>query len=130
MRVLGSTVLVLEAIIVMLAALVAAGTGAIDSMTTSLVIGGVLALVLIAAVGTLNRRSGITLGWILQLLVLAWGFWVPAMWIVGGIFTVLWFFAVRNGSRVDALRAQRAAQADEGAENNDDGPSEQSPEAR
>ena len=112
MRVLGSTVLVLEAIIVMLAALVAAGTGAIDSMSTSLVIGGGLAVVLIAAVGTLNRRSGITLGWILQLLVLAWGFWVPAMWIVGGIFTVLWFFAVRNGSRVDALRAQRAAQAE------------------
>ena len=29
--------------------------------------------------------------------------------IVGGIFVVLWFFAVRNGSRIDALRAERAA---------------------
>jgi hypothetical protein len=26
------------------------------------------------------------------------------MFIVGGIFAVLWYFAVRNGSRVDALR--------------------------
>ena len=32
MRVLGSTVLVLEAIVVFLAALVAAGTGAVDGM--------------------------------------------------------------------------------------------------
>jgi hypothetical protein len=26
------------------------------------------------------------------------------MFIVGGIFAVLWYFAVRNGSRVDELR--------------------------
>lgn len=110
MRVLGSTVLVIEAIIVMLAALVAAGTGAIDSMGASLAIGGFIAVLLVVAVGTLGRNFGITIGWILQLLVLAWGFWVPAMWVVGGIFTVLWFFAVRNGTRIDALKAQRAAE--------------------
>jgi hypothetical protein len=40
------------------------------------------------------------------------------MWIVGGIFVVLWFFAVRNGSRIDALRAERAAESDgTGADN-------------
>ena len=44
MRVLGSTVLVLEAIVVFLAALVAAGTGAVDGMGRSLLIGGLLAL--------------------------------------------------------------------------------------
>ena len=43
MRVLGSTVLVLEAIVVFLAALVAAGTGAVDGMGRSLLIGGLLA---------------------------------------------------------------------------------------
>ena len=38
--------------------------------------------------------------------------------IVGGIFVVLWFFAVRNGSRIDALRAERAAESDgTGADN-------------
>jgi len=31
---------------------------------------------------------------------------------VGGIFALLWFYAVRNGSRIDALRAQRAEEAD------------------
>ena len=132
MRVLGSSVLITEAIVVMLAALVAAGTGAIDSMGTSLAIGGVLAVVLIVAVGTLGNRFGITLGWILQALVLAWGFLVPAMWIVGGIFAVLWFFAVRNGSRVDALRAQRATQGndDDNSDNGDNGDNTQAPQAR
>ncbi len=100
MRVLGSTVLVLEAIVVFLAALVAA------------------ALALIAGVGTLGRPFGVTVGWVLQGFVLAWGLWVPSMWIVGGIFVVLWFFAVRNGSRIDALRAERAAESDgTGADN-------------
>jgi lysylphosphatidylglycerol synthetase-like protein (DUF2156 family) len=113
MRVLGSTVLITEAIIVMLAALVAAGTGAVDSMGTSLAIGGALALLLIAAVGTMGRPYGVIVGWVLQGFVLAWGFWVPSMWVVGGIFAILWFLAVRNGARVDALRAQRAAEEEE-----------------
>ena len=118
MRVLGSTVLVLEAIVVCLAALVAAGTGAVDGMGRSLLIGGLLALALIAGVGTLGRPSGVTVGWVLQGFVLAWGLWVPSMWIVGGIFVVLWFFAVRNGSRIDALRAERAAESEgTGADN-------------
>ena len=116
MRVLGSSVLVIEAIVVMLAALVAAGTGAVDSMGASLAVGGVIAILLIASVGTLGRPYGITVGWIMQILVLAWGFWVPTMWIVGGVFAVLWFFAVRNGSRVDALRAERAREAERGSE--------------
>ncbi len=118
MRVLGSTVLVLEAIVVFLAALVAAGTGAVGGARRSLLIGGVLALALIAGVGTLGRPFGVTVGWVLQGFVLAWGLWVPSMWIVGGIFVVLWFFAVRNGSRIDALRAERAAESDgTGADN-------------
>lgn len=120
MRVLGSSVLIIEAIVVMLAALVAAGTGAVDSMGTSLAVGGVIAVLLIASVGALGRPSGITVGWIMQVLVLAWGFWVPAMWVVGGVFAVLWFFAVRNGSRVDALRAERAREAERANDAEDD----------
>lgn len=112
MRVLGSSVLVIEAIVVMLAALVAGGTGAIDSVGTSLAIGGAIALLLILSVATLGRPLGITVGWIMQVLVLAWGFWVPTMWLVGGIFALLWFLAVRNGSRIDEMRARRAAEAD------------------
>jgi hypothetical protein len=31
---------------------------------------------------------------------------------VGLVFVALWFLAVRNGTRVDALRAQRAAEGE------------------
>jgi hypothetical protein len=113
MRVLGTSVLICEAIVVLLAALVAGGTGAADSMSTALLIGGVLAVALIVGAGLLrNPVVGITFGWILQLFVLAGGFWVPAMWVVGLVFVALWFLAVRNGTRVDALRAQRAAEGE------------------
>jgi hypothetical protein len=112
MRVLGASVLISEAIVVLLAALVAGGTGATSSMGTALAIGGILAAALIVGAGLLrNPVVGITVGWILQLFVLAGGFWVPTMWVVGAVFVALWFLAVRNGTRVDALRAQRASEA-------------------
>ena len=113
MRVLGTSVLISVAIVVLLAALVAGGTGAADSMGTALLIGSALAAALIVGAGLLrNPAVGITIGWILQVFVLAGGFWVPAMWVVGLVFVALWFLAVRNGTRVDALRAQRAAEGE------------------
>lgn len=113
MRVLGTSVLVAEAIVVLLAALVAGGTGAAETMGTALLVGGALAAALIVGAGMLRTPVvGITFGWILQAFVLAGGFWVPAMWVVGLVFVALWFLAVRNGTRVDALRAQRAAEGD------------------
>ncbi|MCH9676387.1 MAG: DUF4233 domain-containing protein, partial [Actinomycetia bacterium] len=32
------------------------------------------------------------------------GIVVPTMFLVGGIFALLWFYAVRNGQRVDRAR--------------------------
>ena len=37
------------------------------------------------------------------------------MFVVGGIFVVLWFIAVRTGTRVDALREAAKAAAEDGA---------------
>ena len=51
-----------------------------------------------------HSTLGPVVGSFLQVVVVALGFLVPLMFIVGGIFAVLWYFAVRNGSRVDALR--------------------------
>jgi hypothetical protein len=47
-------------------------------------------------------------GWILQIPVLAVGFLVPTMFIVGGIFLVLWYAAIHQGTKIDVLKAQRA----------------------
>lgn len=105
MKVLGSSVLATEAIVVFLALLVASGTGSIASQWTSVIVGLVLAAVLIASIGVLRRPWGAWWGSIMQVVVVAIGFWVPMMFIVGGIFAVLWFFAVKLGTRVDRLRA-------------------------
>jgi hypothetical protein len=50
------------------------------------------------------------------------------MFVVGGIFAVLWFIAVRTGRRVDALReaaqAEASAQAGVDAQSEESAPSE------
>jgi hypothetical protein len=70
-------------------------------------VGLVLMVLLFLAIGTLRRPWGLTVGWILQAVVLATSLVVGwSMLVVGGIFVVLWWLAIHNGSRVDAMRAQ------------------------
>ena len=112
MRVLGSSVLAFEAIVVLLAtALTASAT---DVGTAAAWISGfVLMVLLIVGAGLLGRPYGVAFGWVLQALVLASAIFAGwTMLVVGGIFVVLWFIAIRTGRRVDALR--QAAQSDAG----------------
>lgn len=113
MKVLGSAVLAIEAIIVLLAIPVAATNGSVSNLGLAIGIGVGLAVLLLLAIGTLRRPWGVGVGWVLQVAVLALGLLVPLMFLVGAIFAILWFFAIRNGRRVDALRAARAAESDE-----------------
>jgi hypothetical protein len=105
-KVLGSVVLGVEAIIVMLATLVAANGGAVSNPGLAYGIGGGLMVAMLLAIGTLRRPWGIYVGWLLQIAMLAFGFVVPVMWIIGAIFAGLWFLAIRNGKKVDEFRAQ------------------------
>ncbi len=118
MKVLGSTVLAVEAVIVMLATLVAANGGSVANPGLAYLFGGLLMVAMLLAIGTLRRPWGVAVGWVLQGLMLAFGFVVPVMWIIGGIFAALWFLAVRNGRRVDRMREEREAGAayDEGVD--------------
>jgi hypothetical protein len=109
MKVLGSVVLGVEAIIVMLATLVAANGGGVSNPAVAYIVGLLLMLAMLLAIGTLRRPWGVWVGWILQAAMLGFGFVVPVMWIIGVIFAALWFLAVRNGRRVDELRAQASS---------------------
>ena len=109
MRVLGSAVLGIEAVIVMLATLVAANGGTVERPELVYVAGAALMVAMLVTIGFLHRPYGVWVGWVLQLLLLAFGFLVPVMWVVGAIFAVLWWLAVRNGRRVDELRAGSAS---------------------
>jgi len=105
MKVLGTAVLAMEIIVMVLAVPIAATNGSLPDTRTAIIGAGAIMLVLIVAIGALRRGPrGIWLGWGAQVLVLACGFVVPMMFIVGGIFAALWFVALRLGRRVESAQ--------------------------
>jgi hypothetical protein len=110
MRVLCASVLGIEVIVILLATSLATSDGSVENTGLAWGIGIALMVVLALAAGMVGRRGGITLGWILQALVLASAVVVGwAMVVVGGLFVVLWWAAIYLGSRVDRAKAERAA---------------------
>lgn len=104
----AATILVLEAFVVGFAALVAFGLRAADPAVIW-GLGGGLALSLVLAAGVLGRPGGYVVGSVLQVAVLAVGVVVPMMWVVGGVFVILWIVALRLGGRIDRERSEREA---------------------
>lgn len=108
MKVLCSAVLGIEAIVVLLATSLATSNGSVSNTALAWTVGLGLMVLLFLAIGTLRRPWGLTVGWILQAVVLATSVVVGwSMLAVGGIFVLLWWLAIHNGSRVDAMRAAR-----------------------
>jgi len=96
MRLLGSTVLVFEALVVFFGGLVARTLSDLSG-GQALAIFGVLALACLGASGLLRRRLGYVVGSLLQVAVVATGAWVTAMFGIGGLFALLWFGALLLG---------------------------------
>jgi Protein of unknown function (DUF4233) len=114
MRRLCSTVLGMEAVILLLAIVPAKALEHISAGTAAMV-GGGLALLAILLAGLVGRpRMGWALyaGSALQLLVIASGVMIPAMYVLGVIFTALWFTGIwlaRKVESVQRLREQESA---------------------
>ena len=102
MRVLGAPVLALEAIVVILAipAVVVLGTVPVPP-AVAIPIGVILAVALVVVARYVTRPWAIPAGWTLQVLVILTGFLTAWMFIVGGIFAVLWLMAIRLGREAD-----------------------------
>lgn len=66
-----------------------------------------LALGCIVTAGLLRRRWGVLIGSVLQAVAVALGLVVPAMFVVGGAFAVLWVLALRLGRQVERLSAEQ-----------------------
>ncbi len=111
MRVLGSSVLALEAIVILLAIPIAINNADVNA-GLALGVGFGVALFMFVIIGIITKPIAIPLGWIVQGAAIASGFIVPTMFVVGGIFAILWYFAVKNGTRVD--RARELGEAAEG----------------
>jgi len=106
MRVLCSSVLGIEVIVVLLATSLATSNGSVTNTALAWGVGLALMALLIVAAGMVGRRGGLTLGWILQVLVLASALVVGwSMLVVGLLFVLLWWTAIYLGSRVDRAKA-------------------------
>lgn len=107
-RLFSSTVLVLEAFVVLFAALVAFGLRLADPVAIAAA-AGTVALAAVLAAGLLRTPVGYPLGWVVQVWLLLSGLLIPAMFVVAGVFAVLWVVGLRVGGRIDRERAERAA---------------------
>ncbi|MGQ0846310.1 MAG: DUF4233 domain-containing protein [Sporichthyaceae bacterium] len=99
-RRLCAVVLLFEGLVVFFGALATSRLSDDVSSGTALAVGGGLALGCILASGMLRSPAGIPIGWAVQVLVLATGFVLPAMFAMGLLFGGLWVAALRIGAMV------------------------------
>lgn len=104
----ASTVLLLEAFVVLFATLAVFGLRR-DEIPPAVILtsGIVLSIVLVLTCAVLTRRWGIGLGWVLQLVLIAGGFLEPVMFVVGLAFALTWLYGIRQGIRVDRENVER-----------------------
>jgi hypothetical protein len=98
--------LVLQAVVLFLTGAVAIGMTDLG-VARSLALGVGLAVLCLLAAGLLGRPGGYPLGWLVQVVSVALGFVVTAMFFVGLVFAVLWGAAYFLGIKIDRERAER-----------------------
>lgn len=116
MRVLGSTVLVFEWLIIALGVPVAINTAGVP-VRGAWVFLGVTTVLIVLAIGMITRPAGVALGWAVQVCVLMAGLIVPLLAVLGLLFAALYFAAIRLSQRVEeAKRAHAAAPEEQGSQ--------------
>ncbi|MCX4726584.1 DUF4233 domain-containing protein [Streptomyces sp. NPDC090052] len=112
MRTLCASTLIGEFFVIGFAGLVAM-KGDLSETTVWTVCGiGMLLSVLLC--GMLSRPGAVQIGWALQIALIASGFFVPVMFILGVAFAGLWWASVHYGRIVDEAKARWAEQASAG----------------
>ncbi len=64
---------------------------------------------MVGAAGLLRHAWAYALGTLLQVAVLATGLVIPVMWVLGGIFALLWLLALHLGAKGVAFERWRVA---------------------
>ncbi len=72
---------------------------------------GLAALLCIVAAARLRRPEGYPLAWLAQLVGVLLGFLTPMMFLMGGIFLVIWIVSFVLGRRIESDLAERARAA-------------------
>lgn len=101
-RMLSATTLVVEALVVLFAALVAHQLSP-EHRPLTWALAGVIAVLLLATSGMLRRAAWpYVLGGVLQVPVVLMGLAVPAMWVLGIGFAAFYVYVVLRGNQWDA----------------------------
>jgi len=108
-RVAGS-VLIFEAIVIVLAIPVAVQVEGVDAVR-GLVVGLGLALAALVVSARVDRPWGVPAGWVIQGLVLACALVVPMLLIPGAMFAGLWYAAIRMVAIMEARPAEGSGAA-------------------
>ncbi|MBL3666979.1 DUF4233 domain-containing protein [Streptomyces sp. M2CJ-2] len=111
MRTLCASTLISEVLVIGFAGLVAMKDPDL-SVTTVWTVCGIAMFLCVALCGMITRPGGVALGWVLQLALLASGFFVPTMFFLGVMFAVLWWASVHYGRKIDEAKARFAAMED------------------
>lgn len=104
-RSLLSAVLTCEALIIGLAAPVAVTVMDVPGATAAWVCGG-LAVICLVLTGMLRFPWAVAVGGVLQVVIIATGFMVPAMFALGAIFGALWATAIWMGRKAQEAAAR------------------------
>jgi len=109
MKMLLRSVLSMEIILVGFALLLAKDL----ENSSSIWVGIGIMVLTILALGTLKKNTGLILGWIVQLSLVLYGFYVFAMFFMGLIFLTLWITAIIVGRKGEEIkRANEAKKPD------------------
>ncbi|MGW7353838.1 DUF4233 domain-containing protein [Streptomyces sp. Z26] len=108
MRTLCASTLLGEFFVIGFAGLVAMRTTDLSTGTVWAVCGTAMVLCLLLC-GVLTRPGGLAFGWLLQAGLVVSGLVVPTMFVLGAVFTALWWASVHYGRKVDEAKAARAA---------------------
>ncbi|WP_144791753.1 DUF4233 domain-containing protein [Kocuria palustris] len=105
----GATTLLMEAFVAFFGGLALFGLwGEGHPGRVAALIGAVvLAALFVVAAGRVSRSWGPAFGWVLQAVLLATGFILPAMFLIGALFVVLWWYSLRTGRRLDREKRER-----------------------
>lgn len=104
---LGSLVMVFESVVVFFATLVGFGLRVYPDPAVIWGVGLGLSVILMIFPAVLGKPGTYLLGWLLQLVVLSLGVFVPLMYFLGAVFLVLWAWGMIAGGTIDKARAAK-----------------------
>ncbi|MGH3367107.1 MAG: DUF4233 domain-containing protein [Nocardioidaceae bacterium] len=109
MRTMAAAVLGFESVVLFLSTPVMIQVSGVEK-AVALGVGVGLAVSALLLAALLRFRWAYVAGSVVQVAAVGLGFVVPVMFLLGGVFALFWVMALMLGSRVDAVKAQRAAE--------------------